>query len=199
MRVLNLFNAFLLVFCALALSACGGGGSVASIIGLDQKQSTPDEFAVVRRAALTLPPDFTLRPPDPAGVREQNLEVRNDARTAVFGDFEEERRQQSLQEANEQGISAGELVLLERSNALSADPNIRATVEQEVAALVDGDEGFVDNLLFWRAEKEQGSDVLDASAEAKRLQENSSLGIDITEGDSPIIRRSEDDPLFNWF
>ena len=33
----------------------------------------------------------------------------------------------------------------------------------------------------------------------KRLQENTALGKDITEGDTPIIRRSEDDPLFNWF
>ena len=43
----------------LAVSACGG---FREQLGLE-KQS-PDEFRVVSRAPLTLPPDYSLRPPD---------------------------------------------------------------------------------------------------------------------------------------
>ena len=46
---------------AATLSACEGG--IGDALGLGKK--APDEFAVVRSAPLTLPPDFTLRPPRP--------------------------------------------------------------------------------------------------------------------------------------
>ncbi len=49
-----------LAFAALSLLvACSG--SVQQKLGLERR--VPDEFQVVRRAPLTLPPDFTLRPP----------------------------------------------------------------------------------------------------------------------------------------
>lgn len=184
---------------AMLVTACGGGGGVAAIIGLDQKNSTPDEFAVVRRAALTLPPDFSLRPPDPDGAREQNLEARNDARQAVFGDDARERALAAEQQAKQSGASLSELSLLRESGALETDPNIRKMVENETASLSDVDQDLVDDLLFWRRENAPQGDILDANAETKRIQENASLGVDITTGDTPIIRRSEDDPLFNWF
>src|SRR3546814_10759236 len=49
---------------ALAVSACGG---FRENLGLT-KQS-PDEFRVVSRAPLTLPPDYNLRPPAPGAPR----------------------------------------------------------------------------------------------------------------------------------
>ena len=45
----------------LALTACGG--TVQESLGLGKR--SPDEFQVVRRAPLILPPDYSLRPPEP--------------------------------------------------------------------------------------------------------------------------------------
>src|SRR5689334_7871027 len=45
---------------ALALGGCGG---VRQTLGL--VRNSPDEFAVVAKPPLTLPPDFGLRPPVP--------------------------------------------------------------------------------------------------------------------------------------
>ena len=52
---------------AAVLSALGGCSGVSESLGF-AKQS-PDEFAVVRNAPLTLPPDYTLRPPQPGAPR----------------------------------------------------------------------------------------------------------------------------------
>ena len=54
----------LLFGAVLSLSACGG---TKEKLGLTKK--APDEFAVVRRAPLSMPPDYTLRPPTPGHVK----------------------------------------------------------------------------------------------------------------------------------
>src|SRR3546814_3989738 len=64
---------------ALAVSACGG---FRENLGLT-KQS-PDEFRVVSRAPLTLPPDYNLRPPEPGAPRPQVGTPSQQAERAVF-------------------------------------------------------------------------------------------------------------------
>src|SRR3546814_518394 len=64
---------------ALAVSACGG---FRDSLGLT-KQS-PDEFRVVSRAPLTLPPDYNLRPPEPGAPRPQVGSASQQAERAVF-------------------------------------------------------------------------------------------------------------------
>ena len=134
--------------CLMLLTACGAGGQVAAIIGLEQKQNKPDEFAVVRRASLTLPPDFSLRPPDPHGAQTQDLQTRNQAEQAVFGDEIQERIEANQALAQRQGVSESELAFLKRSGSLEANPNIRQTIEEENAALTQVEADLLDDLLF---------------------------------------------------
>ena len=54
---------------AVALSACG---SVREDLGLGR--SPPDEFAVIDRPPLSMPPDFSLRPPTPGAPRPQETD-----------------------------------------------------------------------------------------------------------------------------
>ncbi len=71
----------LLVVAALfALAGCDG---FKEQLGLT-KQS-PDEFRVVSRAPLSLPPDYSLVPPAPGAPRPQEGTATDQARTAVFG------------------------------------------------------------------------------------------------------------------
>ena len=63
----------------LALAACGG---FREQLGLT-KQS-PDEFRVVSRAPLTVPPDFSLRPPEPGAPRPQEGTSAQQAERAVL-------------------------------------------------------------------------------------------------------------------
>jgi hypothetical protein len=57
---------FALLFGATLLSGCS---DFKQMIGLDP--TMPDEFAVESRAPLTIPPDFSLRPPEPGAPRPQ--------------------------------------------------------------------------------------------------------------------------------
>lgn len=72
----------ILVLPALALLA-GCGEEMRKSFGLGK--NAPDEFAVVRRAPLSLPPDFALRPPQPGAVRPQEGTVTDQARSTVLG------------------------------------------------------------------------------------------------------------------
>lgn len=63
------------------LAGCSGG--VQESLGL--KKKAPDEFAVVRNAPLSLPPNFSLRPPKPGAVGEGREPQRDQARALLVG------------------------------------------------------------------------------------------------------------------
>lgn len=69
----------------LGLPPLGGcaQGSVQEVLGMDKR--APDEFAVVRRAPLIVPPDFELRPPEPGAPRPNIGRTSDQARVALTG------------------------------------------------------------------------------------------------------------------
>ena len=166
---------------AAAVSACEGG--LGGAFGLGKK--APDEFAVIRSTPLTLPPDFTLRPPRPGEAGPTERSVREQARDALLSD--------SGPPASGDAAAAstqGEAAFIERAGAAGVDPNIRHLVDREFSGLASEDESFVDSLLFWREEAPPG-DVVDAEAEAERLRENTEAGRPVTAGETPTIKRRE--------
>ena len=75
-RFSGIFRPVLLAILAVfTLSACEHAREA---IGIG-KQS-PDEFAVVTRAPLSMPPDFGLRPPRPGAERPQEKAITESAR-----------------------------------------------------------------------------------------------------------------------
>ncbi len=166
----------------LALGACQG---VRDQLGLS-KQS-PDEFKVVARAPLTLPPEFTLRPPEPGIPRPQEGTTAQQARQAIFR-LEQPKAQPLEQEIGVDGRSRGELSLLKAAGADKIDPAIRRTIDSETQRLNAESDDFIDALVFWRKKEEPGL-VVDAAEEAKRLRENAALGKPVTAGETPTIER----------
>ena len=166
----------------LALSACEG---VRDQLGLN-KQS-PDEFRVISRAPLSLPPDFTLRPPEPGIPRPQEGTATQQARKAVFR-LEQPKTQPLNEQVKADGRTLGELSLLKAAGADQIDPGIRRTINLETQQLNAESEDFIDALIFWR-DKETPGRVVDAAAETKRLRENAALGKAVTAGRTPTIER----------
>lgn len=166
----------------LALGACQG---VRDQLGLT-KQS-PDEFKVVARAPLTLPPEFTLRPPEPGIPRPQEGTPAQQARQAIFR-LEQPKAQPLEQEIRVDGRSRGELSLLKAAGADNIDPAIRRTIDSETQRLNAESDDFIDALVFWRKKEDPGL-VVDAAEEAKRLRENAALGKPVTAGETPTIER----------
>ncbi len=167
----------------------------------------PDEFAVITRAPLSVPPDFTLRPPEPGAQRPQEAPAAVQAREAVFGRegrVEPDRQDPAdaprftlasnapaaSPQVSVARLSPGESALLRMTGADQANRQIRQLVDKESAILADAGLTLLDRLLEFRDPQEPGT-LLDASAEAKRLQENQALGRPVTDGQTPTIERKE--------
>ena len=174
---------------AATLSACEGG--IGDALGLGK--NAPDEFAVVRSAPLTLPPDFTLRPPRPGEARPNEESVREQAKVALFNEAGALAIDDSTAAATQ-----GEAAFIERAGAADVDPNIRHIVDREFSGYASEDESFIDSLLFWQEEQLPG-EVVDAAAEAERLRENAEAGKSVTAGETPTIKRREKAPLEGIF
>lgn len=183
----------LLAALAVALPVLAGGcSSVKEQLGLT-KQS-PDEFKVVSRAPLSMPPDYNLRPPTPGAPRPQEGTTRDQAAAAVFGypgaGLQPDQIPPIGEGEAEAAQSSGESALLQSAGAGGVDPNIRLLVDSETAADQADSETLADTLVFWRDPEPYG-DVIDAEAEQKRLQENAALGQPVTTGETPIIVRKK--------
>ncbi len=159
---------------ALGLGACS---HVSKAMGLGK--NTPDEFRVVARAPLVVPPDYSLRPPSPGQPRPQELQPESAARTALLGERLAEAR------------SDGEKILVAKAGADKADPLVRFTVDDEFGDLAHKDKSFADKVLFWRkdASATPGAAQLESAAaspapvdpavEAKELK--------TLTGDKPVV------------
>ena len=173
----------------LALSGCGN--EVRQALGMT-KQS-PDEFQVVAHAPLTLPPDYSLHPPQPGAPRPQEGTATDQAKTALFGPQPASAATGGTDTAgaagDTSGQSSGEVALLQNAGATGIDPQIRAQIDEETAAAIERDKSLIDRLVFWRTPAPYGT-VVDPAAESKRLQENAALGKPVTEGETPIIKRT---------
>jgi hypothetical protein len=170
----------LAVCLAASVSACG---EARRQIGLDK--APPDEFAVVNRAPLSMPPDYSLRPPQPGATRPQEGSTTEQARQAILGGRTQLKATQPLVKG---ARTQGEMSLLNNAGAKDIEPNIRQKVNEESTALAEADKTFTDRLMFWGKPNEY-SEALDPKKESKRIRENQALGKDMDEGDTPLIKR----------
>lgn len=174
-----------IVLAAAVAVVFGGCGDTKELLG--QGKRPPDEFAVYSRAPLSLPPDYALRPPAPGTTRPQNVMPRDTAKQALIGEqFNTQAGGASSVEGV--GVSPGTQVLLERTGALDADPEIRTQVNSETSILAEEDQSFTERLMFWGTPTEYGT-VVDPVQEARRIHENQALGQPITDGETPTIER----------
>lgn len=185
---------------ALAVAGCSDARKT---LGFDR--SPPDEFKVVAQAPLSLPPEFSLKPPRPGAQRPQDATTRQQAASYVFGASRPAAGTDRLFGAagglgggTGSGSSGGESALLDRAGATQALPNIRAVIDQETASLITGDRRWVDALIFWQKPTEPYS-VIDPAAEAQRLRAAVEQGKPLTEGDTPVIVRKRRAPLEGLF
>lgn len=201
MRINGIAYGVVLLAAAGMLSGCGSG-QAGNILGFEK--SSPDEFAVVKRAPLTLPPDYGLRPPRPGAPRPQAVSARTAAKNSLIGDSpagKTRRARKATKAARIGNRSAGEVALLKRTGALDVDPSIRQIINREASGAAEKvEEDFIDKLLFWRdartEEQKKGALIVDAARESRRLRENEVLGKPVTTGRTPTIRRKESDSYF---
>ena len=200
---------FIVVSC-LALLALTGCDSARSAFGFER--TAPDEFAVVSRQPLSIPPDFRLRPPEPGAPRPREASTRARTEALVLGSGSPDAgvADTGLADAGtagtdsippavaSTGVSPGENALLARSGADRAAPDIRQIVDRETSDLIAADDNFANALLFWREQPPPGT-VLDPSEEARLLRESSRAGTSIGDAEIPVIERRDSNILDSIF
>ena len=147
----------------------------------DFSKKAPDEFAVVRRAPLAMPPSVTLPKPQPGAPRPQEPSPTDMARASVLGEDPT-----AATAASDNTISQGENVLLQKTGAAKASPAIRAQVDRETDAIVKEETPGIDTLRKWVGQDvEEPATVVDPVAEAERIKRNKAAGRPVTYGKSP--------------
>ncbi len=143
---------------AMAVGGCSQG--VKKTLGLERNM--PDEFAVVERAPLTLPPNYDLLPPEPGAARPQEAAPVKTARGLVL-------RSESDAPKAQAGLSSSENALLNKAGASAADPNIRANLSQTKDLNSDSKKPVIEKLGL-RSSGPDGK-ALNATQEAARLKQ----------------------------
>jgi hypothetical protein len=125
----------------LAVAGLSSAGCAAAGRALGVEKVTPDEFRVVSKAPLVVPPDYALRPPKPGEPRPQELAPESQARLALMG-------------RNDASRTQGETLLAEKAGASRADPLIRYVVDDEFGDVTHKDKSFADRVMFWKRSPE---------------------------------------------
>ncbi len=174
------------LFLSLALAGCGQG-SVKETLGLDRKP--PDEFRVVARPPLSVPPDFSLRPPaEGSEVTGSDVPASKQAQGMVFGTEDSSSLRSGGAETAVMSVSsrdadsAGDTQLLQRAGAGNADSGIREKIRAETP--VQEDKTYLEKLR----EPVSKETTVNPKAEKERLEKAKAEGKPVTEGETPVVK-----------
>ena len=219
-RTIGAARSALLGLAVLALAGCARG-TIQDALGMGKR--APDEFAVVQRAPLVIPPDFELRPPNPGEPRPQTGTTSDQARAALVGQaptpgtpavnglatdglatnglardgqpgFSSLSPGQPIPAVAASGATPGQQALLAEAGAGAVDPDIRRRIAEENQSLAQVEQALFTRVMNWQQPNTLSATV-DAPAEAERLRANRAKGEPPTAGDTPTIVERRQSPL----
>ena len=114
----------------IATTACASSGN--------SNPRAPDEFRVVTKAPLVVPPDFNLRPPATGQALPTEVQDTAGGSSIAFGS------------QLGQNASASERALVAAANANAVNPIVRAQVDYEEAKVIRKSTDVSDRIMFWR-------------------------------------------------
>jgi len=118
-----------------AMTACSSGGSGAR---------TPDEFRVVTKAPLVVPPEYNLRPPGAGQAQPAEIDPTLTQTATAFGS------------TFGAGASASERALVAAADANAVSPVIRAQVDYEQAKIIRKSSSVSDQIIAWDGDAQDG-------------------------------------------
>lgn len=108
--------------------------------------NTPDEFRVVKKAPLVVPPEYSLRPPQAGQSEPFEVDAERAGTASAFGtDIG-------------QDASAVERALVAAAGANAVSPVIRQRVDWEQAKTIRKSPSIADRVLFWNSDEEVPAD-----------------------------------------
>lgn len=137
----------------LILSGCQ---TVTSTLGLTKR--APNEFNIITKAPLIVPPEYNLTPPKVGESSAENNYTQDAARRALIGDIDPA------------DPSRGEIVLLSKAGVANADEEIRIKIDGQ-NSVERKTSGFSDRILNWNdGPKDAAGNPLESDTEADRLR-----------------------------
>ena len=189
----------------LALSACTSD-TVRDTLGLER--SAPDEFRVVSRPPLSVPPQFSLRPPSNSDASPNQLAADKKAQSLLNGQNATADANGSLKtdtsvvpvtvSSSRHGISStpttkavsgADAQFLKNAGAAAADPNVRDSLVEEHYAVQEKKEDK-SWWNFWSSDDKKDP-IVDSKKEAERIKQNEDAGKPVTEGATPDVKPSD--------
>jgi Protein of unknown function (DUF3035) len=159
--------------------ACGLTGCESFRMATGSGKMAPDEFQVMPKAPLVMPPDYNLRPPE-AGSHAANMsDPATMARATLYP-----KNPQAVEASLGPAYSDGEKIILAYSGAANASPSIRAQLAADSGQDEQG-QGFADTVLFWQSPAADNATPVDAQAEAERLRKARAAGQPVAPPPSP--------------
>lgn len=189
---------YALTACAMALGGCSST-TVKDTLGLTR--SAPDEYRVVSRPPLSVPPQFALRPPSATdetpgqlGASQQAESIMTggnaygslNADTAVkpvsTGDAPKLKKGQKAA-----SMGAADSLFLQNAGAENANPHVREEmVEERYTKMEEKESAPWWDAFDWTSEKKDPT--VDAKKEAERIKTNEDEGKAVTEGETPEVK-----------
>jgi len=181
---------------AIALSSCGGNPKRA--LGLNKE--APDEFTVVAKAPLVLPPEYNLVPPGEISATAEDVRPQSKPKDILFSDS---KNKSNATEKNKPADSAKVAAapsknseydnttekFLTMAGAKQDNSGIRKTINKETGMMIEENQTIVDKIMFWNDEVVDPTAVtVNAAAEKKRLKDNAKSGKSSTDGETPSIK-----------
>lgn len=163
----------------LMLAACS---DVKEELGVGR--NSPDEFTVIKRAPLTLPPDYTLRPPGAAGEEQAAMATSTQAKTTLFG-----------KDTKPAAAGAGDKTLLGKLGVDAVKPGIREQIDEDNGYIALKNRPVAEKLIFWNENGPSAEDVptsvVDPEKEVERLKKNKAEGKAVNDGAVPVIQKKQ--------
>lgn len=143
---------------ALVSTGCNSMGKA-----MGMTKTTPNEFNILTKAPLVVPPEYNLRPPKTGELNVEEKYASVAARKALLGEIDPAKP------------SRGEAVLLSKAGGASADPAVRVIIDGQ-NSIERKSQGFADRVIFWKDGKaiDQNGQPLDPDTEARRMKAVSS-------------------------
>lgn len=191
---------YALALLPLALSACSDG-TVRDTLGISRK--APDEFRVVSRPPLSVPPEFNLRPPAAPGEVVDGAETPapQQAQGLLFGESASSGLRAGSADTAVQPVTSDSLAttadeqFLKNAGADQANSAARQELQRETA-LTQGQER---SLLQKLREPGNSEPTVNPEAEAERLKQNKAENKPVTEGETPTAKQKDTGTLGRIF
>lgn len=143
-----------LIAASASMTACA---SASKRLGLTT--TAPNEFNILTKAPLVVPPEYNLLPPRVGASSSENNYTQESARKALIGDIDDTEP------------TRGEIVLMTKAGVGRANQEVRIEIDGQ-NSVERKSSSFSDRVLFWQngSVKMPNGSPLDPELEAKRLE-----------------------------